>query len=135
MDPELPGVNIVDLGMVDEIAMDEQGLRVTLIPTFLGCPALELIGSQVKTALNDIGPTEVQWSIHHEWSSERITDEGRQALLLWGVAPPSQRSDSVTCPFCGSSKTRSLSRFGRTLCQQLYYCESCSQPFDRFKRI
>ncbi len=135
MDPELPGVNIVDLGMIDEILLTEHGLSVTLMPTFLGCPALELIVSQVKTALNEAGSIDVQWSIHHTWSSDRITDEGRQALRAWGIAPPRQNANPVSCPYCGSATTAPLSRFGRTLCQQLYYCKNCSQPFDRFKSI
>lgn len=136
MDPELPGVSIVDLGMVDDIRLDEHGIHVGLLPTFLGCPALDLIRHHVELALKDAGPLDVQWVHHQTWSSARITQDGRQALLAWGVSEPTQGSqDPVTCPFCGSTQTRSISRFGRTLCQQLYYCENCSQPFDRFKTV
>lgn len=135
MDPELPTVSIVDLGMVGNITIDEEKVGVDLIPTFLGCPALDLIRQQVEAALKG-WPAEVRFVHNKVWSSSMISAKGRQALTEWGVAPPADDPEaSVPCPFCGSRHTGRSSDFGPSLCRSLYYCHDCSQPFERIKTI
>ena len=138
MDPELPMVSIVDLGMVGDVAVDAAAIRVELLPTFVGCPALELIRAAVIERLArtaDPGQSvEVVASFTVPWSSDRITAAGRAALATAGIAPPTEPAD-VRCPYCGDGRVVMDSAFGPTLCRSLFYCRACRQPFEAIKPV
>ena len=147
MDPELPMVSIGDLGMIGDVSVDgaRGAIRVEILPTFVGCPALELIRSAVATRLANFGrPVEVVASFAQPWSSDRITDAGRAALTAAGIAPPMGVSEQpllisleapVQCPYCGSHRTRLDSAFGPTQCRTVHHCMECRQPFEAIKPV
>ena len=132
MDPEIPAVSITDLGIVRGIATDPPRVQVT--PTYSGCPATIAIEQAVRHALDEAG---YQW-VHIErvlfppWTTEWITERGRERLETYGIAPPSLAA-TATCPRCGSTETEEVSRFGSTPCKAQWRCKSCHEPFDRFK--
>jgi ring-1,2-phenylacetyl-CoA epoxidase subunit PaaD len=135
MDPELPMVSIVDLGMVGRVAVDTTGIEVDLLPTFIGCPALELIRSAVEQRLGAFGrATRIQTTYSPPWSSDRITADGRAALASAGIAPPAPDGE-VRCPLCDSPRVTMDNAFGPTQCRSLYYCRDCRQPFEAIKPI
>jgi ring-1,2-phenylacetyl-CoA epoxidase subunit PaaD len=138
MDPELPMVSIVDLGMVGDVAVDAATIRVELLPTFVGCPALELIRGAVIERLTRTAGTgqavEVVASFAVPWSSDRITAAGRTALATAGIAPPSVPAD-VRCPYCGDGRVVMDSVFGPTQCRSLFFCRACHQPFEAIKPV
>ncbi|TAK02367.1 MAG: phenylacetate-CoA oxygenase subunit PaaJ [Chloroflexota bacterium] len=132
-DPEIPAISIVDLGMVERIEVGPDRIEVELLPTFVGCPAQELIRSTVIDALAPLGrPTVVGFSFRVPWTSDRITDIGRRRLTAAGFAPPADPA-AVRCPYCGSSQVVMDSAFGPTQCRSLFYCRGCRQPFEGFK--
>jgi ring-1,2-phenylacetyl-CoA epoxidase subunit PaaD len=134
-DPEIPTVSIVDLGMVERISVGADAIEVELLPTFIGCPAQELIRSAVIDVLAPLGrPTVVGFGFRVPWTSDRITDLGRARLANSGFAPPSDPS-TVRCPYCGSGKVAMDSAFGPTQCRSLFYCRACRQPFEAFKPV
>jgi ring-1,2-phenylacetyl-CoA epoxidase subunit PaaD len=135
-DPEIPAISIVDLGIVHraEVAPDG-GIVIDLLPTFLGCPAIEAIRSAVTERLSAFGlPVEVRISFEVPWTSDRITAAGRRRLRESGFAPPAEPKD-VCCPYCDSANVVMDSAFGPTLCRSLFYCRVCRQPFESFKAI
>jgi len=141
-DPEIPVVSIVDLGLVHMVRVDESGIRVELLPTFVGCPALEIIREAAATRLSTLGrPVDVRFSFDEPWTSDRITPTGLEALRRHGFAPPGPASQlvvldaAVLCPYCGSSRTRLENLFGPTQCRSIRYCTACRQPFEHFKTI
>jgi ring-1,2-phenylacetyl-CoA epoxidase subunit PaaD len=134
-DPELPVVSIVDLGMIHRVEVDEAGIRVAVLPTFIGCPALDLIRASIAASLHAFDrPVEVQTSFEIPWTSDRISDSGRQALAAAGIAPPTASAD-VRCPWCASAQVVMDSAFGPTQCRSLYYCRACRQPFEALKSV
>ena len=144
-DPEIPAVSVVDLGLVHTVELDGDRLRVELLPTFVGCPALELIRASVAERLAGMVPrVEVEMTFAVPWTSDRITAEGRRKLRDSGFAPPSgprplfatiPLRPSATCPFCGSDDTALENLFGPTLCRTLFWCNRCRQPFEQFKAV
>lgn len=145
-DPEIPVVSIVDLGMVEDVRVDGDGIHVSLLPTFVGCPALDVIRSSVERRLSAFGrPVDVRFEYRVPWSSDRISLAGRAKLQASGFAPPSPvRSDEpiivqldrpVPCPNCGSHRTVLENAFGPTQCRAIYHCTACRQPFESFKSI
>lgn len=143
-DPELPAVSIYDLGMVHDVAIDDGNhVSVTLIPTFAGCPALDIIERDVKNAINEIDwvkGCEVTFSFDIKWSTEDITEKGREQLKKHGVSPPPQNYKpgeewSVDCPYCGSTYTSIENVFGPTACRSILYCRSCRNPFEAMKPV
>ena len=134
-DPELPVVSIVDLGMVHDVRIDDDAIRVTLLPTFIGCPAIDLIRADVARALADLDrPAAIETSFVVPWTSDRITPAGRAALAAAGIAPPADPAD-VRCPYCASGRVAMDSSFGPTPCRSLFYCRDCRQPFEALKRL
>ncbi|MHC0035479.1 1,2-phenylacetyl-CoA epoxidase subunit PaaD [Pseudoneobacillus sp. C159] len=141
MDPEISTVSIIELGMLEKFTYESSNLTVYLLPTFLGCPALEIIKNNVKNALSNIEGlknVEVQFLLSPPWTSDRITELGRQQLLEFGIAPPpTYMSDTgewkVDCPYCGSTYTTLENLFGPTACRSILYCKSCKNPFEAMK--
>lgn len=145
-DPEIPIVSVVDLGMVGEVEVRTDGIRVSLLPTFVGCPALDVIRSRVEARLSAFDrPVDVRFEYRVPWTSDRITPQGREKLRASGFAPPSpsqpdvpvlvQLGTPVPCPSCGSSRTVLENAFGPTRCRAIYHCTACRQPFETFKTI
>ena len=145
-DPEIPVVSIVELGMVDDVRVDADGIHVTLLPTFVGCPALDMIRSSVEQRLSAFGrPLNVTFEYRVPWSSDRISPAGRTKLGASGFAPPApvrpdepilvQLERPVPCPNCGSRRTVLENAFGPTQCRAIYHCTACRQPFECFKSI
>jgi len=142
-DPEIPVVSLVDLGVIRSVDVSNGHVRIEFTPTFLGCPALEVM----KRAMEEKIPgAEVRVIQDDSWSTDRITPAGREKLRAAGFAPPAPREASAPklvqlqanvfrCPYCGSTKTRLENIFGPTPCRSLRYCESCRQPFEQFKTI
>lgn len=134
-DPEIPTVSIVDLGMVEAVAVNEAGIRVELLPTFVGCPAQQVIRDAVIEALARFGlPVAAEFTFRVPWTSARITARGRDRLAASGFAPPAEPAD-VLCPYCGSAHVAMDSAFGPTQCRSLFYCRDCRQPFEAFKPV
>jgi ring-1,2-phenylacetyl-CoA epoxidase subunit PaaD len=145
-DPEIPAVSIVELGMIGAIDVESDRLRVELLPTFVGCPALEVIRDAVATRLRPFGlPVHVETSFATPWTSDRISPAGREKLRGSGFAPPPHiTSDralpilgeaAVPCPYCGSVRTTIENVFGPTQCRSIHHCASCRQPFEAFKPV
>lgn len=145
-DPELPVVSLVDLGVVHAVAVDADRVRVELVPTFLGCPALEAMRAAAAAAVAELGVrAEVEVRSDVEWSTDRISAAGRERLRAAGIAPPAPRPEtarlvqvtraSVCCPWCGSADTRLDNLFGPTPCRTLRWCGACRQPFEGLKTI
>jgi len=135
VDPEIPTVSIVDLGLVHDIRVSADGIAVELLPTFVACPAMEVIRSTVVDALAGLGSQlEVSFTFAVPWTTDRLTDAGRAGLRTAGIAPPSAPAD-VRCPFCDSAEIAMDSLFGPALCRSLFYCRACRQPFEAFKPI
>jgi ring-1,2-phenylacetyl-CoA epoxidase subunit PaaD len=131
-DPEIPVVSVVDLGMVRSVELDGERLRVELLPSFVGCPALELIRAAVAARLAGMAPeVQVEMTFAEPWTSERISADGRRKLRESGFAPPG----SATCPWCGSRDTAMENPFGPTRCRAIFWCNHCRQPFEQFKAI
>jgi ring-1,2-phenylacetyl-CoA epoxidase subunit PaaD len=133
-DPEIPGLSIVDMGMVTAILVTDGDVRVTLRPTYIGCPALDVIRTAVERALKPARAW-VAFDMTAPWSTEDVTAKGKDALKAFGIAPPRPPSLQVECPECGSENTRMTSPFGSTLCRAVYYCEQCHVPFEAWKTV
>lgn len=145
-DPELPTLSVIDLGMVSAVDVGDNGhVHVRMLPTFVGCPALQLIERRVRTRLLEIpGVVDVEVSFRTDeiWTSDRISELAGKKLKEFGIAPPPcrllERRVSewvVSCPYCGSSKTHLENLFGPTACRSLYYCDGCHQPFEVMKPV
>ncbi len=146
LDPEVPVLTIDDLGVLRDVSVDEDGrVRVTITPTYSGCPAMDVIRADVEGALHGEGFTDVQVRtlLSPAWTTDWMSTDGRRKLEAYGVAPPAPGAAtgpvhvalSVRCPQCGSTRTRELSRFGSTACKALWVCDECREPFDHFKAI
>jgi ring-1,2-phenylacetyl-CoA epoxidase subunit PaaD len=146
-DPEIPVISVVDLGVVRDIHVEDERVRVEFTPTFLGCPALEVMCAQMADRIAELGAEpEVEVVLDDSWSTDRITAEGREKLRAAGFAPPTPRepggpqlvqlrSNGFRCPYCGSRDTALENLFGPTPCRSLRYCRACKQPFEQFKTI
>jgi len=146
-DPEIPIISLVDLGVIRDVAVDDGTVRVAFTPTFLGCPALEVMRDAMAERVRALGSEpEITVRSDDSWSTDRITPEGREKLRASGFAPPAPREASAPtlvqlqanvfrCPYCGSTETRLENIFGPTPCRSLRYCASCRQPFEQFKTI
>ncbi len=139
MDPEIPVVSIVDLGMLRRVEQGRDGVpEVVLSPTYTGCPATDVIRRLVEEALAKAGlaPVRVRYELSPPWSTDWITEEGRRKLAEYGIAPPQLKAHGdapVACPRCGSERTELVSAFGSTPCKALRRCLSCLEPFEHFK--
>ena len=146
-DPEIPVISLVDLGVVRDVAVEGERVRVSFTPTFLGCPALEVMRDAMAERIRALGAEpEIDVVLDDSWSTDRITAAGREKLRAAGFAPPAPRAAGTTtlvqlqtgvfrCPYCGSTETRLENIFGPTPCRSLRYCTGCKQPFEQFKTI
>jgi ring-1,2-phenylacetyl-CoA epoxidase subunit PaaD len=143
-DPEIPVVTVVDLGILRGVRVRPDGGReVVLTPTYTGCPATLAIEASVRSGLDAAGFRDVTvvTELSPPWSTDWITDAGREKLRAYGIAPPEKDAARnslkpeapAQCPQCGSCRTHEVSRFGSTPCKALWRCEACAEPFDRFK--
>jgi ring-1,2-phenylacetyl-CoA epoxidase subunit PaaD len=143
-DPEIPAVSLVELGVVREVAVENGSVRVVFTPTFLGCPATEMMQKLMAQRIRELG-AEPEIEIGSEgWSSNRITEDGRRKLRESGFAPPSGSRPATLlqiqggvhrCPYCNSADTRLENLFGPTPCRSIRYCNACHQPFEQFKTL
>ena len=146
-DPEIPVISLVDLGVVRDVQVNGEHVRVEFTPTFLGCPALEVMRRAMEEKVEALGATpEVEVVADDSWSTDRISAAGREKLRAAGFAPPAPRAAGPTtllqltskafrCPYCGSTDTRLENIFGPTPCRSLRYCQSCRQPCEQFTTI
>lgn len=140
-DPEIPVVSVVDLGMVRDVKQDPPAVVITT--TYTGCPATAVIQADIRKALDSasFNDVKIEVALSPPWSTDWISDSGREKLRAYGIAPPPKGAGTATlrnaqpaaCPRCGSQNTHEVSRFGSTPCKALWQCDSCSEPFDRFK--
>lgn len=147
-DPEIPACSITDLGMVERVEITGAAVEVDLLPTFVGCPAKDLIGDDVRRAVEEVAPehdVRIRFVHHPPWTTDRITDRGRSRLREFGIAPHWDRTRGgpvaialmapapVGCPYCGSADTVMESRWGPTPCRAQHWCRACRNPFEGFK--
>ena len=147
LDPEIPVVSVLDLGIVRDVAVDGERVRITFTPTMLGCPAVDVMRDGMAEAVRALGAEpEVVVVNDGSWSTDDITPVGREKLRAHGFAPPAPRAagpvqlvqlehGAFRCPYCGSTGTRLENIFGPTPCRSIRYCTSCRQPFEQFKTI
>jgi ring-1,2-phenylacetyl-CoA epoxidase subunit PaaD len=145
-DPEIPVISLVDLGVVKEVEIQNGRVRIDFTPTFMGCPALEVMQRELAAKVEELGAeVEVRMILDDSWSTDDITPAGREKLRAAGFAPPAPRpagklelvqlQKGFRCPYCGSTDTRLDNLFGPTPCRSIRYCESCRQPFEQFKTV
>lgn len=144
-DPEIPTISIVDLGIVTNIKVENDFVRIILTPTFSGCPALRVIEDLVKEKIQLLGinNVEVKTNFDVQWNTDMITDTGREMLKKHGLAPPMKHNGlvqiemlkKVECPNCGSKNTTLQTPFGSSLCRSIHYCNDCLQSFEQFKPV
>jgi ring-1,2-phenylacetyl-CoA epoxidase subunit PaaD len=147
-DPEIPTISVVDLGVVRSVETAPGRVRVELLPTFVGCPAIDVMRDAVHERLDEFADqVDVEISFAEPWTSDRITPEGRRRLRASGFGPPPPNADDdrllsvlpvlpvAECPYCGSRDTTLENAFGPTLCRAIYHCRNCTQPFEQFKAV
>ncbi len=146
-DPEIPTISVVDMGIITDVDVrSDDDVYVTMTPTFVGCPAIDVMRRDVLDAVKGLGVDHVTVDVTFDepWSTNRLTEAGRAALLKHGLAPPEPFEtltlkldvlNNVACPYCGSRDTDLKSPFGPTLCRSLHYCNSCRQAFEGFKPV
>lgn len=147
-DPEVPVLTILDLGIVRKVEIIDEAeartVRVTITPTYSGCPAMDVIAIGIRMALasHGVGKVVVENQLSPAWTTDWMTEEGKVKLKEYGIAPPNRKAfqalglfeqEMVSCPRCGSEETELVSQFGPTSCKALYKCLSCKEPFEHFK--
>lgn len=146
MDPEVPVISVVELGIIRDVVITGAAVHVTVTPTYSGCPAMHEIEADIRAALSAHGMRDVTIAtvFAPAWTTDWIGAEAREKMRAYGIAPPgraepqglitlSRRRPTAQCPFCGSADTRLQSEFGSTACKAIHVCNSCRQPFDEFK--
>ena len=149
-DPEIPPCSITDLGIVERVRVTDEAIDVDLLPTFAGCPALDVIRQDAEAAVRPVAAgraVNIRFVYSPPWTSDRITPEGHRALTSYGITPPNGAdggqvliplaallpTEGARCPFCGSANTVIESAFGPTLCRATHFCRACRNPFEAFK--
>ena len=143
-DPEIPVLSIMDMGVVRSAVIENKEVKIQITPTYSGCPAMDVIGDDIKKALSDAGyQSHVELILSPAWTTDWITPRGRKALEDYGIAAPLdpisdkavllEEKRMVKCPVCGSHNTKLVSQFGSTACKALFKCDDCQEPFDYFK--
>jgi ring-1,2-phenylacetyl-CoA epoxidase subunit PaaD len=148
-DPEVPVLTILDLGIVRDVRVQEhadgtQEVTVVITPTYSGCPAMDVIGINIRMALlsHGVKHIKIEMQLKPAWTTDWMTEDGKRKLKEYGIAPPKRSSaddldlfedDHIACPHCNATDTELVSRFGATSCKSLYKCNSCKEPFEHFK--
>ena len=146
-DPEVPVLTVLDLGIIRQIELSSNGSPIiTITPTYSGCPAMDVISMNIRLKLIEHGykNTEIKTVLSPAWTTDWMTEKGKEKLKAYGIAPPNpkqmvctpdyfQQEESIQCPHCNSYNTRMISQFGSTACKALYQCNDCQEPFDYFK--
>ncbi|MGN6294169.1 MAG: 1,2-phenylacetyl-CoA epoxidase subunit PaaD [Chitinophagaceae bacterium] len=146
MDPEVPVLSVLDLGIVRQVSVNGNEVEVTITPTYTGCPAMDTIKASIQMELLAAGysPVSVKQVLSPAWTTDWMSEEGKRKLKEYGIAPPNPKQqvchqhlfvvdEGVQCPHCQSWHTRRISEFGSTACKALYQCNDCKEPFDYFK--
>ena len=136
-DPEIPVISLVDLGIVRDVAFEDETCVVTVTPTYSGCPATSIINLDIETALRGHGldRIELRRQLSPAWTTDWLTESGRAKLEQYGIAPPQPAGGPKRCPHCGGTHLEKLSQFGSTPCKAQWRCKDCLEPFDYFKCI
>jgi len=143
-DPEIPVLSVVDLGVVRDVIMGDEGVEILITPTYSGCPAMNMIETEIKILMSEHHvPAKVKLILSPAWTTDWMSEKGKQKLKAYGIAPPQDETISlntlfgkphqVICPLCNSHHTELISQFGSTACKSLYKCLDCLEPFDYFK--
>jgi ring-1,2-phenylacetyl-CoA epoxidase subunit PaaD len=138
-DPEIPVISILDLGIVRKVEFANEQFKIFVTPTYSGCPAVDAINIDIKLKLLENGITNftIEQQLAPPWTTDWISESGKQKLKAYGIAPPKKNKQGVdelpSCPQCNSADTKLLSQFGSTACKALYQCQACKEPFDYFK--
>ena len=145
MDPEIPTLSVVDMGMITVVEVKGESAEVKMIPTFTACPALKLIKQNIYDAVKQLGFNQVNVIVDDTiiWNSDRITEQGKKLLTEFGLGTPQRHEGKFSmeeiaaskCPHCGSDDTTLKSIFGSTLCRSIHFCFNCKQGFERFKPL
>ena len=146
MDPEVPVLSVIDLGIVRDIVVAENQTEIIITPTYSGCPAMDVIRANIKMELLANGFTNIKITtvLSPAWTTDWMTEEGKKKLKAYGIAPPNPKQivcqtdlfaaeEAIECPHCHSYHTHRVSEFGSTACKALYVCDTCKEPFDYFK--
>ena len=144
-DPEIPVLSLVDLGVITNVLIEDDRIKITMTPTFVGCPALDMMKNEITEVLNTKGfsKVDIEISFKTPWTSDRISEKGKDALKKFGLAPP-PKADLLTdidvlehaqCPRCEGTDTDLKNAFGPTLCRSIHYCNSCHEAFEQFKPL
>ena len=142
VDPEIPVLTLQDLGVLRDITVVDGEVKVTITPTYAGCPAMETMRADIESTLAAAGYEQVtvEQNLSPAWSTDWMSKGGREKLRAYGIAPPvstacGQSSGQIECPQCNSTEVKLISEFGSTACKALYQCQDCREPFDYFKCI
>jgi ring-1,2-phenylacetyl-CoA epoxidase subunit PaaD len=144
-DPEIPVLSLVDLGVITEVAVRGNEVKIEMTPTFVGCPALDYMKEEVSSLLKSKGikHVDVEVTFKKAWTSDLISEKGKAALKKYGLAPPPAAHvfadleilEQASCPRCGNTNTELKNPFGPTLCRSIYYCNDCKEAFEQFKPV
>lgn len=144
-DPEIPVLSLVDLGVITEVTVEPNQIKIEMTPTFVGCPALDYMRKEVEDVLTKNGFQNFSVEVNYKkaWSSDFISQKGKEALKKFGLAPPPSAKvfadleilESANCPRCNGTNTGLKNPFGPTLCRAIYYCHDCKEAFEQFKPI
>ena len=144
-DPEIPVLSLVDLGVITDIQLSKSGVKIEMTPTFVGCPALDMMKQEITEVLRKRGVEDISIEVtfRKPWTSDLISEKGRQALKKFGLAPPPSRDiftelevlEYATCPRCDGTDTELKNAFGPTLCRSIHYCNTCKEAFEQFKPL
>jgi ring-1,2-phenylacetyl-CoA epoxidase subunit PaaD len=144
-DPEIPVLSLVDLGVITGVTIDQDGVKIDMTPTFVGCPALDVMQHEIREVLkqNGVEKVDIEISYKKPWNSDLISEKGKLALKKFGLAPPPPRElfadlevlEHASCPRCSRTNTELRNTFGPTLCRSIYYCNDCREAFEQFKPL
>ena len=144
-DPEIPVLSLVDLGVITSVSISEEKVTIEMTPTFVGCPALDMMKQEIVEVLKKNGVKKIAIDVSYKkpWNSDLISMKGKQALKEFGLAPPPPREffrdlevlEHATCPRCNNNNTELRNTFGSTLCRSMHYCHDCREAFEQFKPL
>jgi ring-1,2-phenylacetyl-CoA epoxidase subunit PaaD len=145
VDPEIPTVTLIEMGIIRRVSVERKQVTIAITPTFAGCPALHVMQKDIRRAVADLTdiPVDIQIELSPPWTSDSISRSGREKLRKFGLAPPRSHGgdihaallEAVACPYCSSENTSIKNSWGPTPCRMIFYCNACSQPFERFKPL